>query len=99
MPPLVVQIQEASLGGLCRVPRSSDQLKIAGAPITIATSATTATEGRRRSRRAHGKAPAREAAREELEVEAAREEPAVAATSEQRAAATATMMAREGEER
>ena len=73
-----------------------------------ATAATTATEGRRRSRRVHGKAPAREAAREELEVEAAREEleveaareePAVAATSEQRAAATATMMAREGEGR
>ena len=40
-----------------------------------------------------------EAAREELEVEAARDEPAVVATSEQRAAATATMMAREGEGR
>ena len=51
-----------------------------------ATAATTATEGRRRSRCAHGKAPAVEAAREELEVEAARDEPAVAATSEQRAA-------------
>ena len=64
-----------------------------------ATAATTATEGRRRSRRAHGKAPAVEAAREELEVEAARKELEVAASSEQWAAVTATMMAREGEGR